>query len=41
MSDECRMFYSSGDAKGNHGIGVVLGPRARDKVISSGDGGEV
>ena len=28
------MFYSSGDAKGNHGVGVVLGPRARDKVIS-------
>ena len=31
MSDEFRMFYSSGDAKG---VGVVLGPRARDKVIS-------
>ena len=28
------MFYSSGDAKGNHGVGVVLGPRARGKVIS-------
>ena len=34
ISDEFRMFYSSGDAKGNHGVGVVLGPRARDKVIS-------
>ena len=34
MSDEFRMFYSSGDAKGNHGVGEVLGPRARDKVIS-------
>ena len=34
MSDEFRMFYSSGDAKGNHGVGVVLGPRARDKVKS-------
>ena len=34
MNDEFRMFYSSGDAKGNHGVGVVLGPRARDKVIS-------
>ena len=34
MSDKFRMFYSSGDAKGSHGIRVVLGPRARDKVIS-------
>ena len=34
MSDEFRMFYSSGDAKGNHGVSVVLGPRARNKVIS-------
>ena len=34
ISDEFRKFYSSGDAKGNHGVGVVLGPRARDKVIS-------
>ena len=33
MSDEFRMFYSSGDAKGNHGVGVVLGPRVRYKVI--------
>ena len=46
ISDEFRMFYSSGDAKGNHGVGVVLGPRARDKDISalcggSGHGGEV
>ena len=23
MSDEFRMFYSLGDAKGNHGVGVV------------------
>ena len=28
------MFYSSGDAKENHGVGVVLEPHARDKVIS-------
>ena len=34
MSDELRMFYSSGDAKGNHGVSVVLEPRARDKLIS-------
>ena len=34
MSDEFRMFYYSGDAKGNHGVGVVLGPCAKDKVIS-------
>ena len=34
MTDEFGMFYSSGDAKGNHGVGVVLGPRAKDKVIS-------
>ena len=34
MSDEFITFYSDGDAKGNHGFGVVLGPRARDKVIS-------
>ena len=24
MSDEFRMFYSSGDAKGSHGVGVVF-----------------
>ena len=29
ISDEFRMFYSSGDAKGNHGVSVVLGPRVR------------
>ena len=34
MSDEFRMFYSSGDAKGSHGVGVILGTRVRDKVIS-------
>ena len=34
ISDEFRMFYSSGNAKGNHGVGVVLGSRARDKLIS-------
>ena len=34
ISDKFRMFYSSGDAKGNHGVGVVLGLRSRDKVIS-------
>ena len=33
MNLEC--FYSSGDAKGSHDVGVVvLGPRVRDKVIS-------
>ena len=35
MCDEFKMFYSSGDAKGNHGVEVVLGPRASDKVISA------
>ena len=34
QSGEFKMFYSSGDAKGNHGVGVVVGPRATDKVIS-------
>ena len=34
MSDEFRMFYSSGDAYGSHGLGVVLGPRVRDRVLS-------
>ena len=34
MSDEFRMFYSSGDAKGSDGIGVVLGPCVKDKVTS-------
>ena len=34
MSDEFRMFYSNGDAKGSHGVGVVLRPRARDQAIS-------
>ena len=34
VSDEFRMFNSSGDAKGNHGVGEVLGPCLRDKVIS-------
>ena len=34
MSDEFRMFYSSGDAKGSHCVRVALGPRVRDKVIS-------
>ena len=33
MSNEFRMFYSCGDAKGNHGVGVVLGTCLRDKVI--------
>ena len=32
MSD--RMFYSSGDVKGSHGVRVVLGPRVRGEVIS-------
>ena len=32
-SDEFKTFYSSGDAKGNHGVGIVLGPHAWDKVI--------
>ena len=32
MSDEFRIFYSSGDAEGNHGAGVVLGPRAREVI---------
>ena len=31
--DEFRMFYSSGDAKGSYGVGVVLGPCVSDKVI--------
>ena len=34
MSDEFRMFYSSGDAKGSYGVGVVLGPCVKDEVIS-------
>ena len=34
MRDEFRMFYSSDDAKGNHGVGIVLEPCASDKVIS-------
>ena len=34
MCDEFRMFYSSGDDKGSHGVGVVLGPCVRDKVIT-------
>ena len=34
MSDEFRMFHSSGDAKGSHGVGVALVPAVRDKVIS-------
>ena len=34
MSDKYRMFYSSSDAKGSHGVGVVLGPCVRNKVIS-------
>ena len=34
MSGEFRMFYSSGDAKGSHGVGVVLGPCVRDKETS-------
>ena len=34
MSDGFRMFYSSGDAEGIHGVGVVLGLRVRVKVIS-------
>ena len=33
-SNEFRLFYSSGDANGNHDVGVELGPRASDKVIS-------
>ena len=33
ISDEFRMFYSSGDAEGNHHVFVVLGSRVRDKVI--------
>ena len=46
MSEEFRMFYSCGDAKGNLGVGIVLGPLVRDKVISVryvelDDGGEV
>ena len=34
MNDGFRMFYSSGDVKGSHDVGVVLGPRVRVKVIS-------
>ena len=34
MYDEFRMFYFRGEAKGSHGIEVLLGPRVRDKMIS-------
>ena len=33
-SDEFTMFYSSGDAKGSHGVRAVLGSCVRDKLIS-------
>ena len=33
ISDEFRMFYFSDDVKRNHGVGVVLVPRARDRDI--------
>ena len=33
-SDELRMFYSSGDAKGSHGVRVASGSCVREKLIS-------
>ena len=34
MNDGFIIFHSGGDAKGSHDVGVVLGPRVRDTVIS-------
>ncbi|KAJ4440072.1 hypothetical protein ANN_08204, partial [Periplaneta americana] len=34
VSDEFKLFYSNGECKESHGVGVLLGPRVKDKVIS-------